>query len=159
MPGDSEANHAYPVDLANQEGVHGSHILDKHVGKTGEQLAQRLRDQPTIDAASSFTDLDSAQKYTQDALEYVGPPASSGQQNAGVDNQENIKKWLSRPRSDSSILTLDPVEFNSVTGRTVEAGNPRASGAQDTHTVKVVLKYKNGLHPPYVVYTSMPTLP
>jgi hypothetical protein len=159
VPGDNEANHAYPLDLANQEGVHGSHIIDKHVGKTDEQLAQRLRDQPTIDAASSFTNLTSAQKYTQDALEYVGPPANSGLQNAGVDNQEKIKKWLSKPRSDSSILPLDAVEFNSVTGRTVEANNPQASAAQDTHTVKVVLKYKNGLHPPYVVYTSMPTLP
>nr|WP_168507033.1 RNase A-like domain-containing protein [Streptomyces sp. S1D4-11]QIY94542.1 hypothetical protein HEP87_11610 [Streptomyces sp. S1D4-11] len=159
VPGDSEANHVYPIDLANQEGVHRSHIIDKHVGKTDEQLAQRLRDQPTIDAASTFTDLTSAQKYTQDALEYVGPPANSGQQNAGVDDQEKIKRWLSRPRRDSSILTLDPVGFNSVTGRTVEAGNPQASAAQDTHTVKVVLKYKNGLHPPYVVYTSMPTLP
>ncbi|MCZ1001759.1 hypothetical protein O1M63_32900 [Streptomyces mirabilis] len=159
VPGDSEANHVYPIDLANQEGVHRSHIIDKHVGKTDEQLAQRLRDQPTINAASTFTDLTSAQKYTQDALEYVGPPANSGQQNAGVDNQEKIKRWLSRPRSDSSILALDPVGFNSATGRTVEAGNPQASAAQDTHTVKVVLKYKNGLHPPYVVYTSMPTLP
>ncbi|MDF3298193.1 RNase A-like domain-containing protein [Streptomyces tropicalis] len=159
VPGDSESNHAYPIDLANQEGVHGSHIIDKHVGKTDGQLAQRLRDQPTIDASSSFTDLTSAQKYTQNTLEYVGPSGNSGQQNAGVDNQEKIKKWLSRPRRDSSILTLDPVKFNSVTGRTVEASDPRASAAQDTHTVKVVLKYKNGLHPPYVVYTSMPTLP
>jgi len=159
VPGDSEANHAYPIDLANQEGIHGSHIIDKHVGKTDEQLAQRLRDQPTIGAASTFTSLTSAQKYTQDALEYVGPPENSGQQNAGVDNQEKIKKWLSRPRTDNSILPLDEVEFNSVTGRTVEAGNPHAGGAKDAHTVKVVLKYKNGLHPPYVVYTSMPTLP
>ncbi|WP_051741591.1 RNase A-like domain-containing protein [Streptomyces xylophagus] len=159
VPGDSEANHAYPLDLANQEGVHGSHIIDKHVGKTDAQLAQRLRDQPTIDAASTFSDLPAAQKYTQNAMEYVGPPANSGQQNAGVNNQEKIKKWLSRPRTDASILTLDPVEYNSVTGRTITAGNPHASAAQDTHTVKVVLKYKNGLHPPYVAYTSMPTLP
>ena len=93
---------------ACQEGVHRSHIIDKHVGKTDEQLAQRLRDQPTIDAASAFTDLTSAQKYIQDALEYVGPPANSGQQNAGVDNQEKIKRWPSRPRSDK-ILTLYPV--------------------------------------------------
>ncbi|MFJ3896184.1 RNase A-like domain-containing protein [Streptomyces sp. NPDC090083] len=159
VPGDSEANHAYPLDLANQEGVHGSHIIDKHVGKTDEQLAQRLRDQPTIDAASTFSDLPAAQKYTQNAMEYVGPPANSGQQNEGVNNKEKIEKWLSRPRSDSSILTLDQVEYNSVTGRTITAGNPHASAAQDTHTVKVVLKYKNGLHPPYVAYTSMPTLP
>lgn len=28
--------------------------------------------------------------------------------------------------------------------------------ASDTHAVKVILKYKNGIHPPYVVLTSMP---
>ncbi|OIJ69447.1 RNase A-like domain-containing protein [Streptomyces mangrovisoli] len=159
VPGDSEANHAYPIDLANQEGVHNSHVIDKHVGKTDEQLAQRLRDQPTIPAASSFPDLASAQKYTQDTVEYVGPPANSGQPNGGVDNQEKIKRWLSRPRSDNSILKLDPVEFNSVTGRTITSANPSATAAQDAHSVEVVLKYKNGLHPPYVVYTSMPRLP
>ncbi|MEU8971428.1 RNase A-like domain-containing protein [Streptomyces monashensis] len=159
VPGDSEANHTYPIDLANQEGIHESHVIDKHVGKTDEQLAQRLRDQPSIPAASSFTDLTSAQKYTQDTVEYVGPAANSGQKNEGVDNQALIRRWLSRPRRDNSILKLDPVEFNSTTGRTIEANNPRASAAQDAHSVEVVLKYKNGLHPPYVVYTSMPRLP
>ncbi|MFK4802443.1 RNase A-like domain-containing protein [Streptomyces sp. MPA0124] len=159
IPGDSESNHRYPVDLANQEGVHGSHVIDKHVGKTDMQLAQRLRDQPTIDAASSFSDLTVAQKTTQEAVEFVGPPNGSGQKNAGVNNQKLIEKWLSKPRKDSSILALDAVEFNQVTGRTVEAGNPSASAAADTHSVKVVLKYKNGITPPYVVYTSMPTLP
>ncbi|MEU0048511.1 RNase A-like domain-containing protein [Streptomyces sp. NPDC006309] len=159
VPGDSEANHAYPIDLASQEAIHGSHVIDKHVGKTDEQLAQRLRDQSSIPAASSFTDLAGAQKYTQDTVEYVGPSANSGRQNEGVDNQAKIKKWLSRPRADNSILKLDPVQFNSVTGRTVTSADPRAGAAQDAHSVEVVLKYKNGLHPPYVVYTSMPRLP
>ncbi|MEU3553306.1 RNase A-like domain-containing protein [Streptomyces fragilis] len=159
VPGDSEDNHRFPIDLANQEGIHNSHVIDKHVGKTDEQLAQRLRDQPGINAASTFTDLASAQKLTQDAMEFKGPPAGSGQMNAGVDNQAKIEQWLSRPRSDSSILRLDAVEFTGATGRTVDAGNPHAGAAQDTHHVRVVLKYKNGLEPPYVVYTSMPELP
>ncbi|MFR9796263.1 RNase A-like domain-containing protein [Streptomyces sp. MS06] len=157
VQGDSEANHAYPIDLANQEGIHNSHVIDKHVGKTDEQLAQRLRDQPSIPAASSFPDLESAQKYTQDTVEYVGPPPNSGLPNGGVNNQGKIRRWLSRPRADNSILKLDPVEFTSVTGRTIASGGPGA--AQDAHSVEVVLKYKNGLHPPYVVYTSMPRLP
>ncbi|MFF9688472.1 RNase A-like domain-containing protein [Streptomyces sp. NPDC014623] len=159
VPGDSEASHRYPIDLANQEGVHGSHVIDKHVAKTDMQLAMRLRDQPTIDAASSFVDLPQAQKTTQSVMEYVGPPSGSGQPNAGVNNAEKIKAWLSRPRRDTSILRLDPVEFQHVTGRTVEASNPSAQHALDTHSATVVLKYKNGLVPPYVVYTSMPSLP
>ncbi|GAA1433402.1 hypothetical protein GCM10009601_55890 [Streptomyces thermospinosisporus] len=158
VPGDSESNHKYPIDLANQEGVHGSHVIDKHVGKTDVQLAQRLRDQPGIAAASSFENLTIAQKSTQEAMEFVGP-ASGGGPNVGVDNPKKIERWLSRPRSDGSVLSLDPVEFNYVTGRTVEASHPSAGAAKDTHSVKVVLKYKNGLVPPYVVYTSMPSLP
>lgn len=159
VPGDSEANHRYPIDLANQEGVHGSHVVDKHVGKTDMQLAQRLRDQPTIDAASSFTNMPTAQKVTQDVMDHVGPPRNSGLPNSGVDNPRKIENWLSRPRGDNSILRLDTVQFQHITGRSIEATAPQAGNARDAHSATVVLKYKNGLVPPYVVYTSMPTFP
>ncbi|MEV8351424.1 RNase A-like domain-containing protein [Streptomyces niveus] len=133
--------------------------MDKHVGKTDIQLAMRLRGQPTIDAASSFVDLPQAQKMTQAVMEDVGPPSNSGQPNAGVNNSAKITAWLSRPRKDTSILRLDPVEFQHVTGRTVEASNPSTRHALDTRSATAVLKYKNGLVPPYVVYASMPSLP
>ncbi|MFH9471449.1 hypothetical protein ACH4LT_29890 [Streptomyces clavifer] len=38
-----QGNHAF--DLANNEYLGGGHTSEKHVGKTDEQLAQRLRDQ------------------------------------------------------------------------------------------------------------------
>ncbi|NUK54482.1 hypothetical protein HRW14_30305 [Streptomyces lunaelactis] len=155
-----ENNHFYPIDLANQEGIHGSHVIDKHVGQSDEQLLNRLRDQPTITAASTFPDLTIAQKSTQDAMDEIGPdsrePANAGKPNTGVNNPEKIENWLARPRRDNSMLTLDPVEFDYATGRTVPAGS---SSASDTHSVKVVLKYKNGIDPPYVVFTSMPAHP
>ena len=115
VPGEDKNNHFYPVDLANQEGVHKSHVIDKHVGQSDAQLLNRLRDQPTITAASTFPDLATAQKVTQDSMDEIGPdrniPANSGKSNLGVNNPEKIERWLSRPRSDSSMLTLDPVEF------------------------------------------------
>ncbi|MGW7171209.1 hypothetical protein ACWGH3_39400 [Streptomyces sp. NPDC054884] len=43
-----EKNHFYALDLAGQEGIHNSHVIDKHVGKSDEQLAQRLRDQQIL---------------------------------------------------------------------------------------------------------------
>ncbi|MFE2939648.1 RNase A-like domain-containing protein [Streptomyces sp. NPDC059255] len=160
VPGEDKENHFYPVDLANQEGVHGSHVLDKHVGQSDSQLLNRLRDQPTIAAASTFPDLAIAQKATQDSMDEIGPdpskPENAGKPNLGVNNPQKIENWLSRPRGDNSILTLDPVEFDYATGRTIPAGS---SSASDTHSVKVVLKYKNGIDPPYVVYTSMPAHP
>ncbi|MGC9501326.1 RNase A-like domain-containing protein [Streptomyces sp. WG7] len=74
--------------MANQEGIHGSHVIDKHVGKTDMQLAHRLRGQPTIDAASSFPNLTVAQKTTQETIEFVGPPAGNGQKNAALSPRE-----------------------------------------------------------------------
>ncbi|WP_030293120.1 hypothetical protein [Streptomyces katrae] len=48
VAGDDESNHKYPIDLANLEGIIGSHVVDKQVGKTDEQLEQRLRDQQIV---------------------------------------------------------------------------------------------------------------
>ncbi|MEU6053323.1 RNase A-like domain-containing protein [Streptomyces xanthochromogenes] len=160
VPEEHKENHFYPIDLANQEGIHNSHVIDKHVGQTDDQLLQRLRDQPSISAASTFTDLDTAQSATQDALDCIGPnadnPANSGRPNIGINNPQKIENWLSRPRSDGSTLALDPVEFDQVLGRSIPAGS---TAAVATHAVKVVLKYKNGIDPPFVVYTSMPMQP
>lgn len=95
VPEEHKENHFYPIDLANQEGIHGSHVVDKHVGQTDGQLLQRLRDQPAIAAASTFTDLATAQKTTQDAMDCIGPdaanPANSGKPNAGVNNPQLIE--------------------------------------------------------------------
>ena len=156
VPGEDKDNHFYTVDLANQEGVHNSHVIDKHVGQSDAQLLNRLRDQPGITAASTFTDLATAQKATQDAMDEIGPsnnPANAGKPNVGVNNPEKIENWLSRPRTDNSKLELDPVEFDYVTGRTIPSGS---ASAHDRYSVKVILKYKNGIDPPYVVLTSMP---
>lgn len=155
-----EKNHFYAIDLANSEGLYGGHSVDKHVGKTDEQLAQRLRDQQIVRpdgavrplAASSFTDLASAQRLTQGTLDDIG-------------NAEKIERWLDRlegqpAANERSTLTLDK-SFTAVTGRTVtrsayDADGLLAQGA-DAHGVNVVLRYKRGLDPPFIVLTSMPT--
>ncbi|MEU3371675.1 RNase A-like domain-containing protein [Streptomyces sp. NPDC006660] len=157
VPGEDKGNHFYPIDLANQEGIHDSHVIDKHVGQTDDQLVARLRDQPDIRAASTFTDLATAQAATQNVLDCIGPdandPADAGKPNVGVNNPQKIENWLSRPRTDGSKLELDPVEFDHAVGRSIPSGSTRAV---DTHSVKVILKYKNGIDPPFVVYTCMP---
>ncbi|WP_186785456.1 RNase A-like domain-containing protein [Streptomyces misionensis] len=149
VPGDDESRHRYPVDLANQEGLSGSHVIDKHVGKTDAQLEQRLRDQARVRpdgtvapiAASTFTDLSSAQRYTQGVLD---DPA----------NQQKISRWLaSNPDPARSKRTLG-LSFTDVVGRTWTRGD---SSAHDSHIVNVTLKPRPGGHPPYVVLTSMPS--
>jgi hypothetical protein len=155
-----EKNHFYAIDLANAEGLYGGHSVDKHVGKTDEQLAQRLRDQQVVRpdgsvrplAASSFTDLASAQQLTQATLDDIG-------------NAEKIERWLDRLEqhpvaNERSTLTLDK-SFPDVTGRTVSRTAYDADGLQaqgtDVHGVNVVLRYKRGIDPPFIVLTSMPT--
>ncbi len=149
VPGDDESHHRFPVDLANQEGLAGSHVIDKHVGKTDEQLEQRLRDQATIRrdgtvapiAASTFTDLTSAQRYTQGVLDDPG-------------NEQKIANWLAgNPDPDRSKRTVG-LAFNDSVGRTWTRGD---STAHDSHIVNVTLKPRPGGHPPYVVLTSMPS--
>ncbi|WP_329114810.1 RNase A-like domain-containing protein [Streptomyces sp. NBC_01353] len=148
VPGDDEANHKYPVDLANQEGMLGSHVVDKHVGKTDEQLEQRLRDQMTVSstgsvgpkAASTFTDLAGAQRYTQATLDDPG-------------NQVKITSWLAQNPGPRSRKELG-IEVPDVVGRTWTRGD---NAAHDTKKVLVILKPRPGGHPPYVVLTSMPS--
>ncbi|MCM2390012.1 RNase A-like domain-containing protein [Streptomyces albipurpureus] len=67
VPNEDPDNIYYPMDLANQEGLFGSHPIDKHVGLTDDQMRMRLRDQSSAPAASSFIDLASAQRFTQQA--------------------------------------------------------------------------------------------
>lgn len=65
----------YEIDLASTEWLENLHTINKHVGLTNDQLAQRLRDdlkkpprpgsdwehgQPKIARASAFEDIDSA---------------------------------------------------------------------------------------------------
>lgn len=147
VPGDDEANHRYPIDLANQEGIGNSHVIDKHVGKTDAQLEQRLRDQQVLRngdvmprAASSFPSLPEAQRLTQAVLD---DPV----------NQGKLERWLNGNPGPQSSRNLG-LEFTQPTGRTWSRGD---TSAHDASNVLVTLRPAPGGHPPYVVLTSMPT--
>ncbi|MFI1162456.1 RNase A-like domain-containing protein [Streptomyces sp. NPDC020801] len=160
LNGENPFPYKYTIDLVMAEDLGGGHTIDKHVGKTDAQLLQRLRDQangsgvPTIPAASSFTDLDSAQKYTQYCI----------RQNSG-----GIDAWLATgppPQPPSKLFevsTVNPaanvapgVATRPVTGRTsvVVGGHP--TPVTDAYGVQTRLKYDGSLNPPFVVVTSMP---
>lgn len=157
VAGQDPDNMFYPLDLANQEGLHGSHPIDKHVGLTDDQLRQRLRDQPGAPAASSFKDLASAQKYTQAALE-------------DIDNADRIARWIdsveekkrTRPNYDPNRSEIPPVylQFNEPVGQSVSRSDYDADGMSARSTeqrwVQVRLIYKEGLEPPFIVLTAMP---
>ncbi|OAR26918.1 hypothetical protein A8W25_01080 [Streptomyces sp. ERV7] len=146
VAGDHEHNHTFPVDLANQEGVSGAHVIDRHVGLTDEQLGQRLRDAPGTNPAippkaSTFADLATAQRLTQAVLDDPG-------------NQQKLQNYLANtPHSPSSRRELG-LTFSQPTGTTWTAGDPAPHPSMN---VLVVIRPVPGGHPPYVVLTSMPS--
>ncbi|MFG2030382.1 RNase A-like domain-containing protein [Streptomyces sp. NPDC048825] len=158
LNGENPFPYKYTLDLAMAEDLGGGHTIDKHVGKTDDQLLQRLRDQanssgtPTIPAASSFTDLASAQKYTQECIRQ---------------RSNQIDAWLATgppPQPPSKIFEVSsvgpaanaPLASSPVTGRTSVVVNGQPTPVTDAHGVQTRLKYDASLNPPFVVVTSMP---
>ncbi|MET7500522.1 RNase A-like domain-containing protein [Streptomyces microflavus] len=166
-----DGNHAF--NLASNEYLGGGHTLDKHVGKTDEQLAQRLRDQaddnnnwperrkPMIGGSSSFKDMSDAQRLTEHNLR---------------SKQSEIDTWLAtNPPEGKTQAFTSPAPHDEVSGRyvskqpTPDPGSPGSTipgtgykdhgldaKAVDVKNVKTILKYDSRLDPPYIIYTSMP---
>ncbi|OIJ65447.1 RNase A-like domain-containing protein [Streptomyces mangrovisoli] len=151
---ESTVPYKYSLDLATEEELYGGHSIDKHVGLTDMQLTQRLRDEssatggPSIPAASTFTDLESAQEYTQYNIR---------------SNSAAIEKWLqNRPpvplKEDFTVGSVAGGNLAApvVTGRTAPVVNRNPTPARNAYGVSTVLKYEPSLDPPFVVLTSMP---
>ncbi|MEU5163096.1 RNase A-like domain-containing protein [Streptomyces sp. NPDC020875] len=153
---ESPGPYKYSIDLATEEELYGGHSIDRHVGLTDAQLTQRLRDEASgsgkvdIPAASTFTDLESAQRYAEHAIRI---------------NTAAIDKWIQGPPVPSTAIgeefTVDsipagPLGMPEVTGRTAPVVNDAPTPPKDAYGVSVILKYKPDLDPPFVVLTSMP---
>ena len=64
---DSSPNSANRYDLERDE-ARGGHTLDRHVGRTDEELRERLRRERNISAASTWTDRETAEITVAQAL-------------------------------------------------------------------------------------------
>ncbi|WP_301129683.1 RNase A-like domain-containing protein [Streptomyces cacaoi] len=172
--GDTEDGR-YVIDLAGTEGINNSHTVNKHVGLTDEQLAMRLRDelkktpteypedrpppkngqeptkwkygQPKIGNASTFPDMDTAQKATQYNID---------------NNGEAIEEWLrSGPEpGKAEPFTSDSTPYGA-TGRNIDKEHLQKSDfpadkAETVHGVRTELVYDPDLDPPFTVLSSMP---
>lgn len=103
----------------------GGHLLRRHVGKTEEELIDRLESQPGIRSASSFPDRRVAEVV-------VGLVIAS--------RQKEIAKWL---RGDEERLTLD-FTANRPVGIMVSR---RAMQAEPVHSVRLVLERDAAFEP------------
>lgn len=150
VPAGAGTSHKYPIDLANQEWAGNAHAVDKHVGKTDEQLQQRMQDdlRPNGNiapsAASSYGTLADAQALTQAVLD-------------DATNDAKITNWLSSPPPPERLALEYDAPDDAITGRTVPKTSPTTYGNPGYATgAKVILLRMPGRTPPFVVLTSYP---
>ncbi|WP_371827757.1 RNase A-like domain-containing protein [Vreelandella zhanjiangensis] len=110
------------------------HTIRRHVGKTDEQLLQRLEAEPDILGSSTYPDLETAQRATGEVLSR---------------NRDSIQNWLT---SSKNRLPLDETLDYEV-GRVIPQG---ATASQLTNRAFVLLA-KDSMSPSgYRVHTSFP---
>ncbi|BAU84435.1 hypothetical protein SLA_3527 [Streptomyces laurentii] len=157
---DSHGN--YDLNLAANEYMADGHTLDKHVGKTDEQLTQRLRDQqsngptpawphgrPKPSASSAFPSYQRAEELTEYNLNR---------------NKADIDAWIEGPPPppDGDVRTFKATAPNGETsGRSVSRGDYRQGGmtseAYEVNGIDTRLRYDSSRTPPFTVMTSMPS--
>ena len=122
-----------PHDLSQDE-AQGGHTLKKHVGRTDDQLRERLQDEPRISAASTWTDRATAEQAVGTALAH---------------NQDRINRWLDRSGNRPNLV-LD-YDGDKPVGRTLRRG---ADQADPCSHATVVLKWAGDRS--YYVLTTYP---
>ena len=118
-------------DLARDE-ERGGHTLKKHVGRTDEQLEERLRRERNISAASTWTDRDVAERTVAEALHA---------------ERNRVEKWMRReyPRANLAL------HYDA--GHTIGRSMPRGSEQTVDCTSAVVVLRADGPDSFYVLTT------
>lgn len=124
--------HGTPHDLAPDEQA-GGHTLHKHVGRSDDDLRQRLAHED-ISAASTYTDRASAEFA-------VGQALQSG--------QSRVDRWVAQSGGHPNLV-LD-YRGDQPIGRTLHRGDTSAKPCDDA---KVVLRWMSSSE--YYVLTSYP---
>jgi len=112
----------------------GGHTLERHVGKTESQLAERLANDKRISAASSFTYRSVAESAIAEAMSQ---------------KQSAIDSWV---KSRGNRYTID-YDANRIIGITLRR---RASKATQTSRLRIVLQRSTKLPPGYFILTAYP---
>lgn len=107
-------------DLSRDE-AEGGHTLARHVGKTDADLAARLKAEPDISAASTYTDRETAQRAVGSVLAAKAP---------------DVAKWEQKTGSRANLALRSTLD--STVGRSLKRG---AKSAVDVRSVVVVLKW------------------
>jgi toxin YxiD len=122
-------------DLSQDEAA-GGHTLKKHVGRTDDQLRERLNHERNISAASTYTDRQTAEQVVGTALQQ---------------NREKISRWAEREGGHPNLV----LDFNGddahPVGRSLRRGDDQTQPC--SHAV-VVLRWVSASE--YYVLTTYP---
>ena len=122
-------------DLSQDEAA-GGHTLQKHVGRTDDDLRERLRRERNISAASTYTDRAAAEFAVGAALQQ---------------NQEKINRWLNRDGGHANLVIDYDGDTAHPIGRTMNRGDDQSRPC--SHAL-VVLKWDGDRN--YHVLTTYP---
>lgn len=111
--------------LATHE-AKGGHLIERHVGKTDEELLERLKSNSKITGSSTFKDRMTAEKVANTVLN-------------DQKNIEKIQKWLSDPKSRPT-LQLRYKGDGEIIGRSVSRNSEEV---ENVTSAKIVLKKDN----------------
>lgn len=114
-PGTSDIRRDLEADEAR-----GGHTLSRHVGKSDDELRDRLRREPDISAASTYTDQDTAERTVGQAVR---------------DERTKVTNWEKSTSHPNLVLR---VTMPSTVGRSIRQGS---SAAKDVKSAVVVLKW------------------
>lgn len=125
-----------PTHNLSEDEAAGGHTLKKHVGRSDEQLRQRLEREHNIAAASTYTDRETAERVVGTVLEQ---------------EQSRTRRWLERQSGRPNLVLDYDSDAAHPIGRTLRRGEDHT--APCSHAV-VVLKFD----PPagYHVLTTYP---
>ena len=107
-------------NLSNDESQ-GGHTLARHVGRSDADLAARLKAEPDISAASTYTDRETAERAVGVAL---------------AKKSSDVTKWEQKTGSRANLAVRYTLDFT--VGRSLKRG---AKAAVDVRSVVVVLKW------------------
>ncbi len=125
-----------PTHDLSQDEAAGGHTLKKHVGRTDDQLRERLRRERNISAASTYTDRAAAELAVGVALQQ---------------NQAKIDRWLSRDGGHPNLVIDYDGDSAHPIGRTMNRGDDQSRPC--SHAI-VVLKWDGDRS--YHVLTTYP---
>ncbi|WP_374068012.1 RNase A-like domain-containing protein [Paraliobacillus sp. JSM ZJ581] len=110
----------------NAHELKGEHLIDRHIGKTDEQLFDRLKNNPKITGSSTFNDRMTAEKVADTVLR-------------DPKNIEKIQKWISDPNSRPTLL----LKFKGDKEKIGRSATRNSEVIEDVTNAKIILKKDN----------------